>query len=295
MTIENQPAIAVNGEKSEDSISADSVAKPQSNAVYFPLDYDPKAMQEIVKEAILLAGGAAAILLQVANPGVGAGVNEHSNFAYRPVDRLRTTMTYVYTISFGTEHERKAIIEMTNKAHSTVKGRGYYADDPELQLWVAATLYAAGVDIYEKIMGPVPPSKAEKIYQEYSVLATALRVPPGMWPADRRAFWAYWDRMIESFEITDHAKQVANDLLYPKKGPLWMKGGMPFVRILTAEWLPPRLREAYGLKSTKSTRAMYKFLMGVTKGLYPHLPRKIRTFPMRYYMKDMRKRLANQV
>ena len=280
------------------STSSDSIQKAEINpgsGIYFPLNYQPTDMQRIVREAILLAGGAAAILLQVANPGVGAGVNAHSNFAYRPIDRLRTTMTYVYTIAFGTEDERRAVIAMTNKAHEVVKGRGYNADDPELQMWVAATLYAAGVDIYEKVLGPVEPSKAEKIYQEYSVLATALRVPPGMWPADRRAFWAYWDESLEKFEITDDAKQVAKDLMWPKKGPLWMKAGMPFVRVLTCEWLPPRLREAYGLKSTKGNRAMYKFLMGMTKGVYPLMPMAVRTWPMKFYLKDMRKRLANQV
>lgn len=56
--------------------------------------FDPKLLKTIVKEGIIVAGGAAAILLQVASPGVAAGVNEHSNFAYRVQDRLRTTMTY---------------------------------------------------------------------------------------------------------------------------------------------------------------------------------------------------------
>lgn len=291
-TVPDVVSVPVNGEKTG-SLSSDSVQKEQSSS--FPLDYQPKAIQPIIQEAILLGGGAAAILLQVANPGVGAGVNEHSNFAYRPVDRLRTTMTYIYTIAFGTPQERRAIIAMTHRAHEIVKGRGYDADNPELQLWVAATLYAAGVDIYEKVMGPIEPSQAEKIFQEYSVLATALRVPPGMWPADRRAFWAYWDEKIESFEITDDAKTVAKDLLWPKKAPLWMKTGMPIVRVLTTEWLPPRLRDAYGLKSTKGNRRTYSFLMGVTRGVYPLLPKALRAWPMKFYLKDMRKRLANQV
>lgn len=112
-------------------------------------------MQKIVAEGILLAGGGVAILLQVANPGVGAGVNNHSNFAYRPIDRLRTTMSYVYTMAFGTPAEKRTIIGMVHRAHAPVEGKSegveYNANDPELQLWVAATLYAAGVDIYEKV------------------------------------------------------------------------------------------------------------------------------------------------
>lgn len=60
--------------------------------------FDPKLLKNVVKEGIIIAAGGAAILLQMASPGVAAGVNEHSNFAYRVQDRLRTTMT------FGEQH-----------------------------------------------------------------------------------------------------------------------------------------------------------------------------------------------
>jgi hypothetical protein len=40
-------------------------------------DYNPRNIQKIVEEGILLAGGAVAILLQVADPGVGAGANKN--------------------------------------------------------------------------------------------------------------------------------------------------------------------------------------------------------------------------
>ncbi|PGH18095.1 hypothetical protein AJ79_00723 [Helicocarpus griseus UAMH5409] len=285
-----------NHSQEEEKPRSDTTSAPESrNTLDAVLHHEPKEAQKIVREGLILAGGAVAILLQVANPGVGAGVHEHSNFAYRPVDRLRTTMTYIYCITFGSPAEKAAIISMVHNAHSTVKGKGYSADDPELQMWVAATLYAAGTDIYEKVFGSFSSAEAERIYQDYSVLATALRVPPEMWPADRRAFWAYWDAMIESFEITNHAKSVAHDLLYSKRVPIWIRAGLLVVRLLTAEWLPSRLREAYGLKTSKIRRTMYAVFMGITRGVYPHLPRFAREYPKHYYMKDMRKRMKDIV
>lgn len=257
-------------------------------------DYDPKEMQEVVREAILLAGGAVTVLLQIANPGVGRGVNEHSNFAYRPIDRLRTTMTYVYSMAFGTAEEKKTVIEMVHRAHSTVKGEGYSADDVDLQLWVAATLYASGLDIYEKIFGKLDEEKADLVYQQYAVLSATLRVPPEMWPKDRKAFWEYWDSKINSFPITPHAIKVSQDILWNKKVPLWVRVNMPALRIITAEWLPPYMRDAYGLKNSKSQKMIYKMLMGVTKTVYPRLPMALRQYPKNYYLKDMRRRM-NQV
>jgi uncharacterized protein (DUF2236 family) len=255
---------------------------------FMSASFQPDEMRKIAREGILLSGGAVAILLQVAEPGVGRGVDEHSNFAYRPLDRLRTTMTYVYCMVYGTPQEKESIINMVHKAHSVVRGEGYTADDPDLQLWVAATLYAAGTEIYEKFFGNVDETRADEIYREYSVLASSLRVPPEMWPVDRAAFWAYFNHKVETLEITPYAKRVCQDLLWNKKSPMWVRMNMPAIRVLTAEWLPPRMRKEFGLKR-KPRR--YKALMALTKAVYPVLPSRIRTYPVKYYMDDMRKRM----
>ncbi|KAH8881399.1 hypothetical protein GQ53DRAFT_888444 [Thozetella sp. PMI_491] len=260
-------------------------------------DFHPAAMQKIVQEGILLAGGALAILLQVASPGVGAGVNEHSNFAYRVQDRLRTTLTYVYCMGFGTPNEKRAIVEMIHKAHAPVTGTladgtTYKADDPDLQLWVAATLYATGLDVYQRVFGPVPEAEADQMYREYSIVASSLKVPPEMWPRTRADFWEYWDRMIATLEITDHARSVARDLLSLKNAPLKFRVLMPFVRLTTVEWMPERIREGYGLKVSRRKHAFYKVNEALVRAIYPALPMKLRTYPVKHYLADMRHRLA---
>lgn len=66
---------------------------------------------------------------------------------------------------------------------------------------------------------------------------------------------------------------------------------MPLVRLMTADLLPDRIREEYGLKTSRSRRGMQKVVRGLTKVVYPATPSFIRTYPMRYYMKDMRQRM----
>ncbi|KAL3487818.1 hypothetical protein BJX62DRAFT_253771 [Aspergillus germanicus] len=271
--------------------SASGTEKPNETDLIVAALENPQHIQKVVSEALILGGGAAAILLQVAHPVVAKGVDYHSSFATRPVDRLRTTMTYVYSMLFGTAKEKKKIIELTHRAHASVKGADYTADDPGAQLWVASTLYAVGIDLYEQVFGVMDEDTAEAVYREYVVLGASLRVPVEMWPKTREAFWIYWDEQLASFEITDEAKHVAQELLHPKL-PFYFKALMPTVRLMTTELLPPRLREAYGLKSTKSRRALYKSTMVMTKATYPFVPKAIRTYPVKYYMKDMRKRMA---
>lgn len=197
---------------------------------------------------------------------------------------------------YGTPAEKRAIIDTVHTAHAPIHGPGYDANDPELQLWVAATLYAAGVDIYEKFFGKLDEVTAEKVYLEYAVLATSLNVPPEMWPADRKKFWEYWDSQLANVQVSAHGQKVAHDLLKDNKGPLWIKMNLPFLRLLTAEWLPPNVREAFGLKKPSAPkRGIYRVSMVLGRQVYPRLPLFIREYPKNYYLKDMRKRMRNMV
>ncbi|KAH7021422.1 uncharacterized protein B0I36DRAFT_377282 [Microdochium trichocladiopsis] len=258
-------------------------------------------MNLIIQESVILGAGAAAILLQVAEPGVAAGVNEHSNFAERVGDRLRTTMTYVYCVGFGTPSEKRAIANAVTRVHKHVngvlnegerkkKGQRYSALDPELQLWVAATLYYTGLDIYQRVFGPIEDEHLhEEIYHEYAVIAISLQVPPEMWPRDRRAFLEYWDAKVAQLQVTQHAREVARDLLYLPRAPWYLRVLTPSLRCLTAELLPPRIREYFGLRSNSF---WYHVHMLGLRAVYRWLPLMVRSLPVRYYLWDMRRRLS---
>lgn len=96
-------------------------------------------------------------------------------------------------------------------------------------------------------------------------------------------------------KVTEHAKNMAQDLLYNHKLPVHQRVLMRWVRLIMAELLPRRIREAYGLKTTKMRRGMYQLTVGFAKATYPCLPLFVRTYPKRYYMKDMRRGLQNRV
>jgi uncharacterized protein (DUF2236 family) len=250
---------------------------------------DNTEMQAIAREGALLAGGARAILLQVAHPAVGRGVAEHSDFAYRPLDRLRATLTYVYCVTFGTPEEIARVAAMVTAAHRPVAGPGYRATDPELQLWVAATLYDTAVLVYEELFGALDPAWADKVYQQYAVLGTALQVPAGMWPADRTAFGAYWKHMIDTLEVSDEARRVARDLLSAERAPLLLKAAMPLNRFLTAAWLPDPIRRQYGLTWSDGDQRRYDLLRKIGSPLYRLLPVPLREAPKTWYLRDMRR------
>src|SRR5688572_5976559 len=112
---------------------------------------DAAVIRRVAGESLLLAGGGRATLLQIAHPAVAEGVANHSSFAERPLDRLRTTMSYVYGVLYGTRAEAQAISRAVAAMHSRVTGPGYRANDPDLQVWVNATLFDTAMMLYERV------------------------------------------------------------------------------------------------------------------------------------------------
>ncbi|KAI1814567.1 hypothetical protein GGS20DRAFT_403689 [Poronia punctata] len=250
---------------------------------------EPIELRKMTTDAIFLLGGQFAILCQFAHPGLAEGSYKHSNFAYRIMNRLQTTARFLNAAVFGTEEEKQAIFGIIHAAHSEVKGENYYADDPELHKWTAATLFVSLIVVHEAFFGKVSTERQEILFKESAVYGTSLRMPPEMWPATLEDFWKYWNHNIETLEVTDWARSLCRDLLWPKKMPLLLKPQMPIARLLTMHWLPERFQREYGLKITPLNSAMFHFIVGYVALVYPYLPKRLRTYPSRWYMKDMKK------
>jgi uncharacterized protein (DUF2236 family) len=263
-----------------------------------------KDLKKVAREGIALAGGPAAILLQIAHPLVGQGVADHSTFTKRAISRLQYTQMYIYVMIFGNDEDKRLMKSWVDMAHSRViqesGPRPYSALDPELQLWVAATIYASMVGMYELIYGPLPPAMAERVFQAYSVMGTSLQVPREMWPRDLRAFRIYWRDMVENkLHVTADAELVLKEIFHPAKSvPLWLRPAvvvaMPFIRRLTIEQLPPSVREQFHLKSTKTSRALSGLFVSGMSCVYPFTPLFIRQLPKTYSIRLFRKKIKKR-
>ncbi|KAJ0414768.1 hypothetical protein BJY00DRAFT_320778 [Aspergillus carlsbadensis] len=254
-------------------------------------------LPKILKESITGFGGVGALLLQIAHPGVARGVNNHSEFATRQIDRAEKTAIYVYMMVYGTQEEKNFIKEWVNRMHARVKGgdgeSAYFAQDPDLQLWVAATLYIGWVKTYEMAFGPLPEDRAERVYQEFSVFGTSLQVPREKWPKDRAAFDEYYRHVVENeLRLVPEGEQVYWHIMHPNL-PWAFKPFIPLARYLTrifsVDCLPLEIRDTYGLKPTTRYDRFNRRLMIVQ---YKMTPGFIRSLPKRYFMKRGRVMVA---
>nr|WP_276512207.1 oxygenase MpaB family protein [Cryobacterium roopkundense] len=242
----------------------------------------------------MIAAGGRSILLQLANPAIGHGVANHSDFATRPQDRLNNTLSFVYAIVFGTPEEAAVATRRVNHAHVPVHSLGtdttpaYNAFTPQLQLWVAATLYDSAVLMHELVYGPLSDELADEFYDEYRKLGAALQVPVALWPPTRAAFRVYWNDSLAALTTDAATRAVAHELLHTRKAPLWMRAGLPLGRLMTAGLLPESVRELFDLPWSPTRQVRFDRVLRLTRALYPALPRGIRHWPKNHYLRTLR-------
>jgi len=214
-------------------------------------------------------GGGTAVLLQVAHPLVAAGVAEHSDFHRDLWRRLGRTLRALYMIAFGTKAEAERAGEAVRVVHGYVHGvlgsqlgcfppgTAYSAEDPDLQLWVHATLVAASLSAYQRFERRLSAAEQESYYRDMAVVAQLFGTPAEVIPPTLAAFNEYFDARLDdgSIAITPVAREIGAVILdAPLPAPLSFFG--PAHRLATAALLPPRLRREYGLSWSRRQAAL---------------------------------------
>lgn len=233
--------------------------------------------QRYAPDASVVVGGLAAILLQVADPVVAAGVAAHSAFERDPLGRLRRTLGYVYAVALGEQDAASRAAAHVDRAHAGVPG----AMDPDRQRWVAATLVWAGTRTWALCHGRPDRAGLAEVLAGSAPLATALQVPDDHWFASPGEFGRYWRGAIAELDVGEDARHVAAALLHPRAAPRWLRAGMPLLRLVTAGILPAELRRAYGLPWSPARRAGFVLTMAVTGLVARAAPRRLRELPSR--------------
>lgn len=209
---------------------------------------DRDVLRALAAEPLVGLGAGRALLMQLAHPGVARGVAEHSDFADRPLARLFGTLDFLLIVTFGTPEQVERIAAKVRGIHGTVRGDGYSGNDPDLQLWVNATLVDSALHIYEHVMRPGGdgPGLAEDYYRQARIVAEVLGCPLEAQPADLAAFRGYMSETLAALEVTNTAREVAAAVLWPRRLRL-LAPALAVFRLLTAALLPEPLRAEFGL------------------------------------------------
>jgi uncharacterized protein (DUF2236 family) len=251
------------------------------------------------REATLLLGaGPRALLLQIAHPAVAASVNEHSDFRVDPWRRLSATLRSYLTIVYGTTRAARAEIRRLNALHRGISGPGYSARDPELSLWVHATLIDSTIVASDAWIEPLSRRRRAAFYAETRPIGRAFGVPDALLPRDLEAFEAYVAGMLGPggpVRVSAVARELGRAVLQPPLRPLapllpfGSASGPLLARVPLAayDWtlwpavglLPPGIREAYQLPWGTRERLVARWLVAGWRGWRPRMPAGFRQMP----------------
>lgn len=254
---------------------------------------------QLNRESMLLLGaGPRALLLQIAHPLVAAGVDEHSDFRTDPWARLLGTVRSYLRIVYGTTAAARAEIRRLNGMHRQIRRTTYSARDPELSLWVHATLVDSTIVAYDAWLEPLSHARRAAFYAETRPVARAFGVPETLLPHDFDGFERYVERMLASdgpVQVSDTARELGSAVLRPPLAPLatWLPGGSiirPWLALIPADayawtlWpavglLPARIRDEYGLGWGARERLVARWLVAGWRAWRPLMPAGFRQMP----------------
>lgn len=267
-----------------------------SRAAQPDLDFDPR---KYLDGAAAVLAGVANVIMQLAQAPVGYGVVESKvesgKVMRHPAHRFRTTFTYISVALLGTDEERRLYREAVNGSHRLVRSAAdspvrYNAFDPDLQLWVAACLYYGFDDVVTKLRGPLPKPEADALYRYAARLGTTLQVRTEMWPADRAAFWEYWERNLATVRIDPPVRAYLRKLVDQGQLPRWMRM-QQFSRFVTTGFLPQQFRDEMQLPWTDADQRRFDTFLRRLGLLIRLTPGPLRRVPFNVLLWDLRLRI----
>ena len=236
--------------------------------------------------------GPAAVLLQVAHPRVAQGVADHSDFRKDALGRLRRTLSTVNRIAFGTVAEAEEMRARMSKVHGGVTGetsdgmtgpKRYSAFEPDLLMWVLATLIDASIQGYEFVWEPLSRERRENFYRDFRKFGTYFGLGEEVGPADYGEFVRYYDEMLSGDLLGSHplCAEVAAAVVRPQNP--WRDRILgKVVDFLPIETVPQPIRGRLGLESIWWTRCRMRVLEKVAPVAFRTLPKWLTCYPESY-------------
>jgi uncharacterized protein (DUF2236 family) len=206
----------------------------------------------------LFIGGVAAVILELAEPAVRAGVWEHSSFRKNPVGRLQRTGLAAMATIYGARSVSEPMIADVVRMHERIKGSTaaglpYAANDSQLLNWVHATATFGFAEAYSRYVEPLSHAEYDALCSEgltASRLYGALGAPRSMVELND-LFHSMRDRLEPSPVVFQFLQIMSEAPAFPRP-LLWMRGMLVRAAVdVIPDWMRQRLdlTARYGLRA----------------------------------------------
>ena len=229
-------------------------------------------------------------MLQLMEPGLGAGVEQHSDFFTEPWERVFRSVPQIAGTVYDwphAEHTARHIRDYHRHIKGTdAHGRRYHALDPEIYFWAHATIFDATVQALDTFGPPLSLADKERFYAESREIYRQYGVSDRAMPPDWASFREYFDRTCrERLELTTTAAALAGMVGHPPPTmplipqPLYRLVKRPLIRILwwfAVATYPQPVRDLLGARWTAADERRFRRFAAAVRRVWPLLPARLR-------------------
>lgn len=226
--------------------------------------FDDHAMiRRVHRERIVALHGPRTLLMQASHPLAFVGF-WGATAAQEPAEaypRLQRTAEAMATAVFGSADDAAAMGERVRGIHSRVSGvttsdagpwpagTPWRADDPELLLWILATLVDSAMVVHDRFVRPLRPEERAAFWRDYRIVGQLFGLRPSDMPATIGQFDDYIAEMLASdrLVVVPEARDAGRRIVMRPPVPLHLRPVLKLVNDVTASLLPPKIRRGYGL------------------------------------------------
>ena len=247
-------------------------------------------LRRVIRESAVAFSGPRALLMQAAHPVAFAGFFAHTGALDDPYGRLNRTADVMNTIAFGTRRDADRATARVRAMHRRVRGTidadagrfaagtPYAADDPELLLWILATLADSALLVYPRLVGRLDRDEQDAVWRDYRVVGRLFGLEEGDMPRTIADFRDYVDGVVRhDLHVTPDARDLGKEIVLRPPVPVWARGLLELVNQVTVGLLPATVRRGYGLSWDPARAAALK--VGgeyVRRVVVPLLPDRLR-------------------
>lgn len=245
-----------------------------------------------------LLPGAAAGLMQLMHPGIGAGVTEHSAFFDAPFDRIHRSVPQIWATILAPDGDARA--RAVRDLHRGIGGvderaRRYHALEPETFWWAHATFtweIFKAAELFHP--GTLTAEDHERMYAEtvtwYSRYGVSMRPVPADYAAFTSKFWHVCAERLEltpaaarALEIAKHGSDTVT--LLPVGGPRLDRAGRLVaerpLRLITFGCLPTIVRDRFDIPWSALDQAQFTALAIANRQGYRMIPSGVNHWALR--------------
>jgi len=206
----------------------------------------------VMATAATSVGTGTAVLAQMLHPRVVRLIAQASTFERNPELRARLTSQYATTITYGDTAAAENAGATLRRLHGRMKaidvetGEEYDANEPDLLMWVHATIPWALLRAYDRWGPKLTAEEKDRFVDEQRIAARLVGIDPETAPRNVAELDAYIQSMMPRLAYTTEAGRI-RAIMVPRKIPRNLTEVITRVAALgSVDLLPDEMRHLYG-------------------------------------------------